>query len=53
MLKQFVDYITYALRNLVPASHTGDTVNFFIYDTLKVKENEIIPPGLCRSDYKV
>jgi uncharacterized membrane protein YraQ (UPF0718 family) len=36
MLKQFADYITYTLLKLEPASHIGDALNFFIYDTLKI-----------------
>ncbi len=36
MLKQFADYVTYALLNLDPASHLGDALNFFIYDTIKI-----------------
>ena len=36
MLKQFADYITYTLLKLEPASHIGDALNFFIYDTIKI-----------------
>jgi len=36
MLKQFADYVTYALIKLEPASHVGDALNFFIYDTIKI-----------------
>jgi uncharacterized membrane protein YraQ (UPF0718 family) len=36
MLKQFADYITYNLLKLEPASHSGEALNFFIYDTLKI-----------------
>jgi uncharacterized membrane protein YraQ (UPF0718 family) len=36
MLKQFADYITYALLKMEPTSHAGDALNFFIYDTLKI-----------------
>ncbi len=36
MLKQFADYVTYALLKLEPASHVGDALNFFIYDTIKI-----------------
>ncbi|MDA8423135.1 MAG: permease [Nitrospiraceae bacterium] len=36
MLKEFADYITYALLKLEPTSHLGDALNFFIYDTLKI-----------------
>jgi uncharacterized membrane protein YraQ (UPF0718 family) len=36
VLKEFADYITYALLKLDPSSHLGDALNFFIYDTLKI-----------------
>lgn len=36
MLKEFADYMTYTVLKLQPASHAGDAVNFFIYDTLKI-----------------
>jgi hypothetical protein len=36
MLKQFADYITYALLKMEPTGHAGDALNFFIYDTLKI-----------------
>jgi uncharacterized protein len=36
MLKEFADYITYTLLKLEPTSHSGDALNFFIYDTLKI-----------------
>ena len=36
MLKQFADYITYTLFKLDPASHAGEALDFFIYDTLKI-----------------
>ncbi len=36
MLKDFADYITYVLLKLAPASHAGDALNFFIYDTIKI-----------------
>jgi uncharacterized membrane protein YraQ (UPF0718 family) len=36
MLKEFADYLTYTLLKLEPASHLGDALNFFIYDTLKI-----------------
>jgi uncharacterized protein len=36
MLKEFADYITYTLLKLEPSSHSGDALNFFIYDTLKI-----------------
>jgi len=36
MLKQFADYVTYTLLKLESASHAGDALNFFIYDTLKI-----------------
>ena len=36
MLKSFADYVTYVLLKLDPASHLGDALNFFIYDTIKI-----------------
>jgi uncharacterized membrane protein YraQ (UPF0718 family) len=36
MLKQSADYITYVLIGLAPGSRSGDALNFFIYDTLKI-----------------
>ena len=36
MLKQSADYITFNLMGLTPGTHTGEAVNFFIYDTTKI-----------------
>ena len=36
MLKAFASYITYDLLNLDHGSRSGDVLNFFIYDTIKI-----------------
>jgi hypothetical protein len=36
MLQRFADYIAYTLFGLLPNSHLGAAVNFFIYDTIKI-----------------
>ena len=36
MLKSFADYIVFTLMGLVPGSRSGEALNFFIYDTLKI-----------------
>lgn len=36
MLKAFASYITYDLIKLDHGSMTGDVLNFFIYDTIKI-----------------
>ena len=36
MLKQTADYITFTLMGLTPGTHTGEAVNFFLYDTTKI-----------------
>ncbi|HCE67170.1 MAG TPA: hypothetical protein DER40_06525 [Geobacter sp.] len=36
MLKNFADYIVFTLIGLVPGSRSGESLNFFIYDTLKI-----------------
>ena len=36
VLKNFADYIVFTLIGLVPGSHLGEALNFFIYDTLKI-----------------
>lgn len=36
MLKSFADYIVFTLIGLVPGSRSGEALNFFIYDTLKI-----------------
>jgi uncharacterized protein len=36
ILQEMVNYLTYILLNLNPASQLGSAVNFFIYDTIKI-----------------
>ncbi len=36
MLKSFADYIVFTIIGLVPGSRSGESLNFFIYDTLKI-----------------
>ncbi|TFG46796.1 MAG: permease [Candidatus Brocadiia bacterium] len=36
MLKIFADYVTFSLFGLIPGTHLGEAVNFFLYDTLKI-----------------
>lgn len=36
MLKSFADYIVFTLIGLVPGSRSGEALNFFIYDTIKI-----------------
>ena len=36
MLKNFADYISFTLFGLVPGSRSGEALDFFIYDTLKI-----------------
>ena len=36
MLKSFADYIVFSVIGLVPESRAGETLDFFIYDTLKI-----------------
>lgn len=36
MLKSFADYIVFKQIGLLPGSHSGEALNFFIYDTLKI-----------------
>lgn len=36
MLKAFADWMTYTVFGLVQGSQTGETLDFFIYDTLKI-----------------
>ncbi|HEX5772696.1 MAG TPA: permease [Geomobilimonas sp.] len=36
MLKSFADYIVFTLIGMVPGTHLGEALNFFIYDTLKI-----------------
>ena len=35
-LQPLVDYVTYSLIGLNPDSHLGTSINFFIYDTIKI-----------------
>ena len=36
MLKSFANYIVFTIFGLVPGSRSGEALNFFIYDTLKI-----------------
>lgn len=36
MLQMFADYVAYTLLGLMPKSHIGAAVDFFIYDTIKI-----------------
>ncbi|MDR3586755.1 MAG: permease [Desulfosporosinus sp.] len=36
MLQSFADYVAYTLFGLLPNSHLGAAVDFFIYDTIKI-----------------
>ena len=36
VLKDFADYIVFTLIGLVPGSRSGEALDFFIYDTLKI-----------------
>ena len=36
MLQAFADYVAYTLFGLLPNSHLGAAVDFFIYDTIKI-----------------
>lgn len=36
MLKNFADYIVFAVMGLSPGSRSGEALDFFIYDTLKI-----------------
>ncbi len=36
MLKEFANYIVYDLLTLTPATHLGEALNFFLYDTIKI-----------------
>ena len=36
ILQEMVNYLTYVLMGLDPASALGSAVNFFIYDTIKI-----------------
>jgi uncharacterized membrane protein YraQ (UPF0718 family) len=36
MLKQFADWLVFSTIGLIPGSRSGEALNFFIYDTLKI-----------------
>jgi len=36
VLKNFADYITFTIIGLLPGSRSGEALDFFIYDTLKI-----------------
>ena len=36
MIKPFADYLTFTLMGLTPGSRSGEALNFFIYDTIKI-----------------
>jgi len=36
MIQQFADWLIYSVFNLDPASKIGSSVNFFVYDTVKI-----------------
>lgn len=36
MLKSLADYLVFSLIGLKPGSHLGESLNFFIYDTIKI-----------------
>ena len=36
MLKSFADYLVFSILGLIPGSRSGEALNFFIYDTLKI-----------------
>jgi uncharacterized membrane protein YraQ (UPF0718 family) len=36
MLKSFADWLVFTIIGLVPGSRSGEALNFFIYDTLKI-----------------
>ena len=36
MIKSFADHITFTLLNLTPGSRSGEALDFFIYDTIKI-----------------
>jgi uncharacterized membrane protein YraQ (UPF0718 family) len=36
MLKRAADYITFDLIGLIPGTHLGEALNFFLYDTAKI-----------------
>ena len=36
MLQQFADWVTYTVLGLIPGTPLASSVNFFIYDSIKV-----------------
>ena len=36
MLKPFADWLVFSMMGLIPGSRAGESLNFFIYDTLKI-----------------
>ncbi len=36
MIKAFADYVTFSLLGLMPGSQLGESLNFFVYDTIKI-----------------
>lgn len=36
MLKSFADWLVFSIIGLVPGSHAGEALDFFIYDTIKI-----------------
>ena len=36
MLKFFADWLVFSIMGLIPGSHTGEVLDFFVYDTLKI-----------------
>lgn len=36
MIKLFADWLTYSIFNIAPETRLAETVNFFIYDTIKI-----------------
>lgn len=36
MLKSFADYVVFTRIGMIPGTHLGEALNFFIYDTLKI-----------------
>lgn len=36
MLKSFADYLVFSLVGLQPGTRSGEAVNFFVYDTIKI-----------------
>ncbi len=36
MIKTFADFVVYTLMGLSPETRLGESVNFFVYDTVKI-----------------